>query len=59
MSATQAILEAYPEPEVLRYIVEALMEPDPEDVELSDEAVGIAFLHLKTVLDVLIRCRPK
>jgi hypothetical protein len=44
---------------VLRYIVEALMEPDPEDVALSDEAVGIAFLHLKTVLDALIRCRPK
>jgi hypothetical protein len=59
VSATQAILEAYPEPEVLRYIVEALMEPDPEDVVLSDEEVGIAFLHLKTVLDALIRCRPK
>jgi hypothetical protein len=59
LSATQAILEAYPEPEVLRYIVEALMEPDPEDVKLSDEAMGIAYLHLKIVLDALIRCRPK
>jgi hypothetical protein len=59
LSATLGPLEAYPEPEVLRYIVEALMEPDPEDVALSDEAVGIAFLHLKTALDALIRCRPK
>jgi hypothetical protein len=59
VSATLRLLDAYPEPEVLRYIVETLMEPDPDDVELSDEAVGIAFLHLKTALDALIRCRPK
>lgn len=58
-SATQTMLETYLEPAVLGYIVEALMEPDPGDVVLSDEAVGIAFLYLKTELDALIRCRPK
>jgi hypothetical protein len=58
-SAALALLETYPEPAVLRYIVEALMESDPEEVALSQEAAGVAFLHLKTVLDALIRCRPE
>jgi hypothetical protein len=53
------MLDSYPEPAVLRYIVESLMETNPEDVVLSDTTVGIAFLQLKTVLDALIRCRPK
>jgi hypothetical protein len=53
------MLETYPEPAVLQYVVEALMETDPDDVELPDEAIGIACLHLKTVLDSLLRCRPK
>ncbi len=59
LSATCEILDSYPEPAVLGYIVEALMETNPEDVELSTATIGIAFLHLKTMLDALIRCRPK
>ncbi|MBC8496934.1 MAG: hypothetical protein ISS57_05765 [Anaerolineales bacterium] len=52
---SQFILETYPEPEILRYLVEALTES--EDVKLSDEDIGLAFLYLKTALDALIRCR--
>lgn len=59
LSAALTMLETYPEPAVLQYVVEALMETDPDDVELPDEAIGIACLHLKTVLDSLLRCRPK
>jgi len=56
-SAIQAMLATYPEPEVLRYIVEAIMEEedyDPDDLPIRDEYRGLAFVHLKTVLDALI-----
>lgn len=53
------LLENYPEPEVLRYIVEGLMEPDEDGIEILGEEKGLAFIHLKTALDTLIRCRPK
>jgi hypothetical protein len=57
VSATQSLLERYPEPEVLRFIVEAIMEEeedrDPEDPPLREECRGLAFVHLKTVLDAL------
>lgn len=58
---TEAMLEIYPEPEVLRYIVEALIDTknDPEEIDLSPEAEGLAFIILKTTLDALIRCRMK
>jgi hypothetical protein len=57
-SATETMLVTYPEPEVLRYIVEAIMEEeedyDPDDPPIRDEYRGLAFVHLKTVLDALI-----
>ncbi len=67
--ATQEMLATYPEPEVFRYIVEAVMEEedyDPDDPPIRDEYRGLAFVHLKTVLDALIsslaaapRSRPR
>lgn len=54
---TQFMLETYPEPEVLRYVVEALMETNPVDLKLSEDRIGLAFIYLKTALDALIRCR--
>lgn len=54
-SLTRTMLATYPEPEVLRYIVEAIMEDDdPEDPPIRDEYRGMAFIYLKTVLDALI-----
>ncbi|MEZ4659089.1 MAG: hypothetical protein R2911_16110 [Caldilineaceae bacterium] len=47
---------SYAEPEVLRYIVEALMESN-EGVEFSDEERGLAFIILRNVLDALIASR--
>jgi len=52
--ATRAILETYPEPEVFRYVVEAIMEEEPDAPPMSDESRGLAFVYLKTVLDAMI-----
>ena len=57
VSATVAMIENYPEPEVLRYIVEAIMdenEYDPDDPPIRDEYRGLAFIHLKIALDAMI-----
>jgi len=56
-STTWEMLATYPEPEVFRYIVEAVMEEedyDPEDPPIRDEYRGLAVVYLKTVLDALI-----
>ncbi len=54
--AVKASISDYPEPEVLRYIVEALRE-DGDDAgkpALSEAAEGLAFLTLKNILDALV-----
>jgi len=50
-----AEVQISPQPYVIMFVVDALMEsPDEEDEEeLSDEDVGYLFLLLKTVIDVL------
>ena len=57
VSATRTMLENYREPEVLGYIIETLMEEeefDPDNPPIRDEYRGLAFIHLKTVLDAFI-----
>ena len=56
VGSTQLLLATYPEPEVLRYIIEAIMEEsdDPDDIPIRDEYTGLAFLHLKILLDAFI-----
>jgi hypothetical protein len=55
VSATQFMLENYEEPEVLGYIIEALMDEEEYeasgDVPIRDEYRGLAFIHLKIALD--------
>jgi len=43
------------QPHVMRYVVEAIMEPGdgPDPVELTEEESGTLFLVLKTVVDLL------
>ncbi len=60
-AAIVKMLTDYPEPEVLQFIIETLMEveeeeEDEEDEEESfrDEYRGLAFICLKTVLDAFI-----
>ncbi len=57
LSAADATAVNSPEPEVLRYITQALMEDEkgnPDNPPISEEHLGAAFLHLKIVLDAFI-----
>jgi hypothetical protein len=56
-SATKMISENYPEPEVLGCIMKLLMDDadyDPDDPPISDANRGLAFLHLKIILDAFM-----
>lgn len=53
--ATRAILGTYPEPDVFRYVMEAVMEEDEASgPPIRDEYKGMAFVYLKIVLDAMI-----
>ena len=57
LSAAEAVALNSREPEVLRYIVESIMEDEegnPENAPFPKEHIGTAFLHLKIVLDAFI-----
>lgn len=51
IEATRTIINNYGQPEVLRYIVEALMEEPEEGCLIRDENKGIMLLDLKAVID--------
>lgn len=57
VSAAESVALDSQEPEVFRYIVESVMEDedgDPESPPFSEKHLGVAFLHLKIVLDAFI-----
>ncbi|MCM8774380.1 MAG: hypothetical protein NC820_06580 [Candidatus Omnitrophica bacterium] len=47
----EKIINDYPQPEVLIYVVEALMEEPEEGVLIRDENIGIMTIYLKTIID--------
>ncbi|MCD6471788.1 hypothetical protein J7K55_01510 [Candidatus Aerophobetes bacterium] len=47
MDTTKKIISNYPQPEVLKYVVEALMEEPEEDYFVRDENKGYIFIYLK------------
>jgi hypothetical protein len=51
VATTTRIINSYGQPEVLRYVVEALMEEPEEHCLIRDENKGIMLLDLKTVID--------
>jgi hypothetical protein len=51
VGATKTIISSYEQPEVLRYVVEALMEEPEKGCIIRDKNLGIMFLDLKTVID--------
>lgn len=56
-SAAESLVEKHPEPEVLRYVTDALIEDeegDPDNPPIRDRNLGLAFLHLKIVLDAFL-----
>lgn len=48
---TAEMISSYNQPEVLRYVVEALMEEDEEGVDIREDNVGMMMIYLKTVID--------
>lgn len=53
VETVEKIYTNYNQPEVLRYVVEALWEEEEEDAEIREEMKGMIFLFLKTVIDAL------
>lgn len=47
----EKIINNYNQPEVLRYVVEALVEEPNEESMVRDENIGIMMIFLKTVID--------
>jgi len=50
-----ARIESEAQPHVLRYLTEAILEPDDPDLELSEDEQGLLFLVLSTVVELLDR----
>jgi hypothetical protein len=51
--AAERMREGYNQREILKYILEALMEEPEEGPIIGDENIGVMFIHLKTVLDAM------
>ncbi|MBC8484906.1 MAG: hypothetical protein H8D45_02575 [Bacteroidetes bacterium] len=49
--SVEMITNNYNQPEVLRYVVEALMEEEEEGCLIRDENKGLMTINLKTVID--------
>jgi len=49
----EKIFKNYPQPEVLRYVIESLMaeSEEAEDYFIRDENIGIMSIYLKTIID--------
>ena len=54
--AFQHLMATYNQGPLLGAVVEALMSENAEDPDSAPESVGIALLHLKTVLDCWDKC---
>jgi len=55
MDTTKKIISNYPQPEVLKYVVDALMEEPEEGCLVRDENKGYIFIYLKTIIDCFNR----
>lgn len=51
--AARKMVTGYGQPEVLGYVLEALMEDSEEDSSVRDEMKGMIMTHLKTLIDCL------
>lgn len=52
-NTVQSIITGYNQKNVLKYVVEALEEHDPEEGNIRDDKKGAIFIYLKTVIDCL------
>ena len=51
IDTVEKTIENYPQPEVLKYVVEALMEREDDGTLIRDESKGMMLIYLKTVID--------
>ncbi len=47
------MMNSYNQIEVLRYVLEGIMDTEDDDAELSEDAKGLIFIYLKTIIDCL------
>jgi hypothetical protein len=55
MEGMQQLISSYNQMPLLGAVVEALMEGNEEEPELANENLGLAMVHLKSVIDCLDR----
>ncbi|KAA3619525.1 MAG: hypothetical protein DWQ05_02030 [Calditrichaeota bacterium] len=51
LNTVGVLIENYNQSEILRYVVEAIIEDDDDSVYIGDEAKGTMLLCIKTVID--------
>lgn len=51
----ETLFKNYNQYEIMKYVIEALMEEPEEDVIIRDESIGSMFIYLKTVVDAMDR----
>jgi len=53
METVEKIMECYPQAELLKYIIDRLMEEPDKGVALRDDSIGMMVLYLKTLIDCM------
>jgi len=53
LAHVELIMAKYNQKNVLKYVLESLMEHDPDDAIIRDDKKGEMFIYLKTVVDCL------
>lgn len=51
IAAVEEMVASYSQPEVLKYVIEALMEEDDEEIDITEDGKGLMLIYLKTVID--------
>lgn len=55
MDTLRQVVNNYPQPEVLKYVVEALVEKPEEGSLIREEKKGYILIYLKTIIDCFSR----
>ena len=55
VEAVRDLLDGYNQVEVLRFVMNALMEEPEEGCDIRGDSVGAMFIHLKTIVDCFDR----
>ena len=59
VEAVRGLLDGYNQVEVLRHVINALMEEPEEGCDIRRDNVGALFIHLKTIIDCFDRTGEK